>query len=239
MNALLYLPAREILQTPATAGLEFDDLELRTDDGERLHGWWIPARAPTVGQVLLCHGNAGNVGDRVAHAALLCGAGFDVLLFDYRGYGRSSGRPSEHGTYLDARAAVRALPVDPGRVLYLGESLGAAIALELAIHAPPAGLILQSAFTNVRDMARVHYPWIPRALVPDAYPSLDLVARLRAPLLVLHGDRDTVVPLIYGEELFAAAPQPKRIEVLSGAAHNDMVDARWIEAISDWARALY
>jgi len=188
--------------------------------------------------VLFCHGNGGNVGDRAPHASLLAAAGFDVLLFDYRGYGRSRGRPGEDATYADARAARAALlaadGVDPAHVLYLGESLGAAVALELALAHPPAALVLQSPFTSVRDMARVHYPLIPRALVPDAYPSLDRIRHLRAPLLVLHGARDTIVPLIYGEALFEAAPEPKRLEVFPDAGHNDLGGDRWAELITDW-----
>jgi fermentation-respiration switch protein FrsA (DUF1100 family) len=225
MNRLLYFPSREILATPATP---YEDVAIGS-----LHGWWVPATAPTIAQVLLFHGNAGNIGDRVQHVTLLTAAGFDVLTFDYRGYGRSAGRPSEPGTYEDARAALGALP--PGRTLYLGESLGGAIALELAIEHPPDGLILQSTFTSVRHMARLHYPFIPRALVPDAYPSLRLIPRLRTPLLVLHGSRDDIVPLMDGEELYRAAPEPKRIEVFD-AGHNDMVGPRWIEAIADWVR---
>jgi fermentation-respiration switch protein FrsA (DUF1100 family) len=242
LNRLLYLPSRRIVQTPAAAGLRFADVVFRSDDGERLHGWWVPARAPATGHVLLCHGNAGNVGDRLPHLALLSAAGFDVLAFDYRGYGRSSGRPSERGTYSDARAARDALlrqnGVDGARVLYLGESLGGAVALALALDQPPAGLILQSTFTSVRDMARLHYAFIPRALVPDAHPSLRLIRRLRAPLLVVHGARDRIVPLMHGEELFEAAPEPKRIEVFADAAHNDLIEragARWINAIRAWA----
>jgi uncharacterized protein len=199
----------------------------------------VPATAPTLGHVLFCHGNGGNVSDRAPHASLLAAAGFDVLLFDYRGYGRSPGRAAEEATYADARSARAALlasdGVDPARVLYLGESLGAAVALELALAHPPAGLILQSPFTSIRDIARVHYPFIPRALVPQAYPSLDRIPHLRAPLLVLHGARDPVVPLMHGEEIFHAAPEPKRLEVFPTAAHNDLGGDRWAELITDWA----
>jgi hypothetical protein len=194
---------------------------------------------PVIGHVLHCHGNGGNIADRVPHARLLAAAGFDVLLFDYGGYGRSRGRPGERATYADAHAARDALVahdgVDPARVLYLGESLGAAIALNLAVAQPPAGLILQSPFTSVRDIARVHYPFVPRPLVPDAYPSLRLITGLRAPLLILHGARDSVVPLMHGEELFHAAPEPKRIEVWPDAGHNDMLGDRWVQTIADWA----
>jgi pimeloyl-ACP methyl ester carboxylesterase len=241
MNWLLYQPAREIVDTP---DVRFADVTVPTEDGERLHAWWIPASAPAIAHVLFCHGNGGNIGDLIPHVALLSAAGFDVLAFDYRGYGRSSGRSSEHGTYRDARAAREALlrqdGVDPARIVYFGESLGGAVALGLALERPPAGLILQSTFTSVRDIARLHYPLIPRALVPDAYPSLRRICELQAPLLVLHGDDDRLVPLMDGEALFEAAPGPKRIEVFAGVGHNDLLareGARWIRVITAWWQA--
>jgi fermentation-respiration switch protein FrsA (DUF1100 family) len=244
LNSLLYFPTRTVAHTPVAAGLEFRDVALATEDGERLHGWWIMGSRPQAGHALLCHGNAGNVADRVPHAALLAAARLDVLLFDYRGYGRSSGRPSEAGSYRDARAAHRALleqpGVDPSRVLYIGESLGGAIALALALERPPAGLILQSTFTSVRDLARLHYPFVPERLVPDAYPSLARISALPSPLLILHGDRDELVPLSHGERLFDAAPEPKRLHVVARAGHNDLVTrmgARYGTLIADWATA--
>jgi len=204
----------------------------------------VPATAPErLGHVLFCHGNGGNIGDRAPHASLLAERGFDVLLFDYRGYGRSPGRPGEDATYADARAArtmlLAAEDVDPDRIVYLGESLGAAVALELALAHPPAGLVLQSPFTSIRDIARVHYPFIPRSLVPAAYPSLDRIPHLRSPLLVLHGARDPVVPLMHGEELFHAAPEPKRLEVFRGAAHNDLGGERWADLIAGWSMSVF
>jgi pimeloyl-ACP methyl ester carboxylesterase len=209
LNALLYLPSRRIEQTPAYAGLAYRELELGTADGERLHGWWVLRRAPALGHLLLCHGNAGNVGDRVAHAAVLTAVGFDVLLFDYRGYGHSSGRPAEQGTYHDARAALACLlrqaEVDSSRVLYLGESLGAAVALELAIGHPPAGLVLLS---------------------------------LRAPVLILHGEDDAIVPAEHARALFDAAPDPKRLRLVPGIGHNDLIShagTRVAQEIASWA----
>ncbi len=209
LNALLYLPSRRIEQTPADAGLAYRDLEFATADGERLHGWWVLRRAPALGHLLLCHGNAGNVGDRVAHAAVLTAVGFDVLLFDYRGYGHSSGRPAEQGTYHDARAALACLlrqaEVDSSRVLYLGESLGAAVALELAIGHPPAGLVLLS---------------------------------LRAPVLILHGEDDAIVPAEHARALFDAAPDPKRLRLVPGIGHNDLIShagTRVAQEIASWA----
>lgn len=243
LNALLYFPSRTIEHSPADAGLASRDLWFETDDGERLHGWWVKRRAAARGHVLLCHGNAGNVGDRVLHATVLTAVGFDVLLFDYRGYGHSSGTPGEQGTYRDARGALACLlrqpDVDCSRVLYLGESLGAAVAVELALAHPPAGLVLLSAFTSVREMARAHYPLIPTALVPDAYPSLRLIGRLRAPLLVLHGQDDAIVPVEHGRALFDTAKDPKRLRIVPGVGHNDIVSLAGnllAEEIATWAR---
>jgi fermentation-respiration switch protein FrsA (DUF1100 family) len=243
-NALLYFPLRALEQTPRDAGLAFAELEIPTEDGERLHGWWIPCEGGRA-SLLLFHGNAGNISHRLLHARLLVDAGLSVLLFDYRGYGRSTGRADEAGTYRDARAARAALlrqeGVDAKHLLYLGESLGGAVALALALEAPPRGLVLQSAFTSVRDMARLHYPFVPGGLVPDAYPSSRRIGELRAPLLVLHGDRDDIVPLAHGRALYDAAPEPKRLHVFPGLGHNDLVPAAgraYAEAIAAWERSL-
>ena len=243
LNAFLYFPEKAIAETPANRGLSSSELEIETDDGERLHGWWVQAEGRSRGHILHCHGNGGNVGDRVLNAELLCARGFDVLLFDYRGYGRSTGRPSEQGTYLDARAARAALLREPGvddaRLFYLGESLGGAVALELALEFPPAGLILQSPFTSVRDMAREHYRVVPHALVPDAYPSFSLIPGLQAPLLVLHGDADDIVPASHGRALFEAAAEPKQLRILPGLGHDlvPFAGEAWAEAIASFADA--
>ncbi|MEU7767876.1 alpha/beta hydrolase [Nocardia sp. NPDC049190] len=244
LNALTYLPERAVLQTPALLGMDYTELSPRTTDGETLHAWWIPARG-SIGHILFAHGNAGNIGDRLPIFALLTEAGFDVLAFDYRGYGRSTGRPTEHGTYLDARAARQALlarpEVDPSRVLYLGKSLGGGVALELAQEHPPAGLMLMSTFTGIRDAARSVYPFLPAPLVPNAYPSERRIRALRAPVLIMHGDQDELLPLRHAERLYAAAPEPKRLVVFPGAGHNDLIvvgGSAWYELVRDWAGAL-
>ena len=168
-----------------------------------------------------------------------------MLLFDYRGYGASSGAPSEEGTYHDASAALRCLlaqrAVDPARLFYLGESLGGAVALDLALASPPAGLVLLSTFTSMRELAGVHYPFMLAPVVPDAYPSLRRIPALHAPLLVIHGNRDEIVPLAQGQTLFAAAPEPKQMHVLAGVGHNDVVTAagpEFAHTIEAWARDL-
>ncbi|MEV6280856.1 alpha/beta hydrolase [Nocardia sp. NPDC051832] len=244
LNALTYMRDRRILQTPDVLGLAYRDLSIETADGETVNAWWLPARR-SIGHVLFAHGNAGNIGDRIPIYALLTDAGFDVLAFDYRGYGRSTGRPSERGTYLDARAARQALleqpGVDPERVVYLGKSLGGGVMLELASEFPPAGLVLVSTFTGIRDAARSVYPFLPAPFVPNAYPSLRRIRKLNVPVLITHGDRDDLLPLRHAERLYEAAREPKRLEVFAGAGHNDLIfsaGSRWIDLIGAWAKGV-
>ncbi|MEV5837808.1 alpha/beta hydrolase [Nocardia sp. NPDC052112] len=241
LNALTFMPDRQVVQTPSILEMDYTELSIPTDDGETLQGWWLPA-ARSVGHVLFAHGNAGNIGDRVPIYSLLTQIGLDVLTFDYRGYGRSTGRPTEHGTYLDAHAARRVLleqpGVDPDRVLYLGKSLGGGVLLELATEHPPTGLILMSTFTGLRDAARAVYPFLPSPFVPDAYPSLRRIRKLAAPVLIMHGDQDELLPLRHAERLYAAAPEPKRLVVFPGGHHNDLIMSTgvdWLDLIRSWA----
>jgi fermentation-respiration switch protein FrsA (DUF1100 family) len=245
LNSLLYFPSRHVLAEPADVGLRAEDVAFETEDGETLQAWWFRAGEGSLGHVLLCHGNAGNIGDRLLHASLLTEAGLDVFSFDYRGYGRSTGSPEEEGTYRDARAARSALlrqeGVEASRILYLGESLGGGVAVALARESPPRGLVLLSTFTSVRDMGRVHYPIIPTSLVPDAYPSLRRISDLECPLLVMHGTADRIVPVEQGRQLFEAAPEPRRLHLFEGAGHNDLLTLagrEWAETIAEWARGL-
>ncbi|RLD96912.1 MAG: alpha/beta hydrolase, partial [Aquificota bacterium] len=211
--------------TPAQAGLDYQDLWIETPDGARLHGWLVVA-APAAPLLVFCHGNAGNIGDRVANVALLVRAGISVLTFDYRGYGRSSGKPTEEGVYLDGRTvydyAVGSLAYRPRDVVLFGRSLGAAVAAHLASRVEVAGVILESAFTNLKDLAWVHYPFIPgKFLVKRKFNVVEMVKKVKAPLLVIHGDRDSLVPLRMGERVYKQAPGPKEFYVIPGADHND------------------
>ena len=176
--------------------------------------------------VLVCNGNGGDRSMRAALAVALSRLGLAVLLFDYRGYGGNPGSPTEDGLAADARAALDYLAgrpeVDPRRVVYLGESLGAAVALRLATERPPAALVLRSPFASLAEVGRVHYPVLPVSwLLRDRFDSAALAGRLDAPLLVVAGGRDGIVPVGHSRRLFAAAPQPKRLVVLDGADHND------------------
>jgi hypothetical protein len=177
--------------------------------------------------VLVCNGNGGNRSLRAPLAAALARAGLAVLLFDYRGYAANPGHPTEDGLAADARAALAYLAarpeVDPARLVYLGESLGAAVALRLAVERPPAALVLRSPFASLAEVGRLHYPWLPVSLLlADRYDSLGRVGELAAPLLVVAGERDRIVPASHSRRLFDAAPRPKRLVLLPGADHNDL-----------------
>jgi len=222
-ESFVFFPERALAGTPADAGLRYEPAALRTSDGVALGAWWVPAEAPR-GALVFAHGNGGNRSHRLAKLRLLHDLGLSVLAFDYRGYGESQGRPSEEGTYRDMDAAVefvtREKGFPPTGVIYLGESLGGAVAVEAATRRPPAGLVLESTFTSVAAMARRYYPWLPvRLLVTIRYDSLSRIRGVRCPVLVLHSPDDDLVPYEMGRELFAAAPEPKAFAGLVGG-HN-------------------
>jgi fermentation-respiration switch protein FrsA (DUF1100 family) len=241
----IYFPSRAHEATPAGLGLPSEEVRLTAEDGVRLHGWFLPVRGARW-TVLLSHGNAGNISHRLDRTLFLqTRLGASVLLYDYRGYGRSEGSPDEPGTYRDARAAYRYLVerrrVPPERLVLFGESLGSAVSLDLALAHPAAALILEAPFTSVPAMARttIFFPLAP--FVRTRYDNLEKVGRLRMPLLVLQGDHDEVVPFAQGRRLFEAAPGPKRFFAIPGAGHNDTFlvggDAYW-QAIADFLAGL-
>jgi fermentation-respiration switch protein FrsA (DUF1100 family) len=222
-RSLIYYPTRRLEATPADRDLPFEDVRVTAEDGVALHGWYVPGRRQVT--LLWCHGNAGNISHRVDNIGRLHQRlGVGTLIFDYRGYGLSEGTPSEAGTARDARAFRAWLRRrDPGaaaRVVYFGRSLGAAVATALAIEDPPDALILESPFTSVRAMANATLPGA-GYLFRSRYDTLAAIGRVRAPLLVLHGDADEIVPVAHGRAVFEAAGEPKRFVPIPGARHND------------------
>lgn len=224
---LVYFPARGLDLQPGDLGLAHEEAFLAAEDGVRIHAWFLPA-AGARRLILVCHGNAGNVSHRLHRAReMQRRLGASVLLFDYRGYGRSEGSPDEHGTYRDARAAHRYATetkgVPPEDVVLFGESLGAAVAAQLALEKPARALVLESPFTSIPDMARVAYPFLPPVgpFIRTRYETLAKAPRLSLPLLVLHGERDEVVPIAQGRRVFEAAGGPKRFVTIPDAGHND------------------
>ena len=221
----VFFPEREHYAQPADFGLSAQDVWLTTTDGVRLHGWYVPA--PGVANlVLFCHGNAGNISHRLENLALLHQAGMAVFIFDYRGFGQSRGKPSEQGMYLDAEAAWQwargQAAKQGGRVVIFGRSLGGVAAVHLASRQKPAGLVLESTFTNLGAMAKAFFP-VPglEGRLKGRFNSLGRAPRVACPVLMLHGDADEIVPFRLGRELFEALPQPKRFVTLAGAGHND------------------
>jgi len=232
----IYYPTRRIMMTPADAGLEYEDVQFVAEDGVELHGWWIPGEKGA-GAILYCHGNAGNIGDRVPLLSDLHQLGQHLFIFDYRGYGKSRGMPTETGTYRDSRAAyevVRARfnDVDEPPVVAYGRSLGAAVAAQVALDKPVKGLIMESGFPSVPDMAAHLYPFLPiHWLSRFRYDSLSKVRVLMMPKLFAHSREDEIVPYELGQKLYAAAAEPKSfVEVRGG--HNEVA---WALSSAYWA----
>lgn len=223
---LIYFPTQAV-PDPATFLLGIEEVTYPTEDGLSLAAWFLPAAGgESSGTVVVFNGNAGNRAGRVPLAEALAGHGFAVLLVDYRGYGGNPGRPSESGLAADGRAAVAYLrtrpDVDPDRLAYFGESLGAAVALGLARHHPPAALVLRSPFTSLPDIGSTHYPFLPTSLMLwDRYPNLETIGAIDVPTLIVAGSADSVVPLEQSRQLYEAAPGMKRFVLIDGADHND------------------
>jgi uncharacterized protein len=228
----VYQPSRAFDATAQDLGRPAEDVYFETEDGVKLNAWFFPAApgAPRADWVwLLCHGNAGNISHRLRHASVLLDTGAAVLLFDYRGYGRSRGRPTEAGTYLDARAAHAWLcrrGYDPERIMVLGESLGGAVGAELALREPVGGLALVAAFTSVPDLGAELFPWLPvRRLGTIGYRTEEKLAEVRVPVMVIHGPGDSLVPFRHAERNYAAVRGPKQLWTIPGD-HNDFL---WVD----------
>lgn len=230
-------PSHPVQATPADVGLAYEPLKLHTADGETLDAWFIPA--PDARRTLLyVHGNGGNIGHRFDPIGVFHRLGLNVLIFDYRGYGASTGSPDEAGTYADALAAwtylVQRRHIPPDEIVLFGESLGGAVAAWLAERHAPAALIIYASFTSVQDMAQQLYPLLPaRLLVRYRYDTRDSLARLACPVLIMHSPDDEIIPFSHGQALFRAAHGPKRFLELRGG-HNDAL----LVSREDYARGV-
>lgn len=240
-DSFLFFPDPILVTTPAAAGLTYTEVTFPAADGTLLHGWYLPG-APDQPVVLYCHGNAGNISHRIEPLAQLHRLGLNVFIFDYRGYGQSSGRASETGTYQDARGALawlREQGWDAGRSIYFGRSLGAAVALQLALEVPPAGLIMETPFTSIAEMGRHHYPLLYRALgwlVNLDYANNRKIPALKTRLLITQGSADWIVPPAMAQRLYQLAPDPKQLVLIPGVGHNDNFfhNARYRQAWQDF-----
>ena len=245
-HSQVYHPDRVMTTTGAELGRPFDDVRFSADDGVELNGWFFPGNtnSPRARLALLvCHGNAGNISDRLDTCAALLATGVNVFLFDYRGYGRSKGRPSEAGTYRDAQAAYQWLRLRgfaSTNIIAFGESLGGGPATELAVREPVAGLVLQSTFTSIPDIAVELFPWLPaRRLASIHYNTRSKLPRLRVPVLVMHSRKDEIIPFHHGEQNFAAANQPKLFWELPSGHNDPLADRkRFIDGLEQFLRLI-
>jgi pimeloyl-ACP methyl ester carboxylesterase len=225
---LIYYPAAEVDVTPKALGLPLEEVSIEVEPGVRLHGWFIKAaKEPSVATVLFSHGNAGNIADRLDRVLRLREMGADFLLYDYRGYGRSTGSPDEEGTYRDGRAAydylVGTRQIDPARLVLMGESLGCAISIQLAVERRAAGLVIEAPFASIAHMANAIYPFLPLgSFIRTRYENVKKMPQLKLPLFVVQGTRDEVIPVAQGRMVFDAAPEPKQYLAIEGAHHNDV-----------------
>ena len=235
-NSLIYFPTAYPDGYWNPPGLKFEDAWFESPDGTKLHGWYVPHPSPRA-VLLFAHGNAGNLSHRFELLDVLSSElGVSVMIFDYRGYGRSVGKPTEEGILADARAArawlAKRVGVEESDIVLMGESLGGAVMVDLAAKDGARGLILENTFTSMPHVAAHHYPWIPvKWLMRTQLNSAAKIGTFHGPLLQIHGDADTIVPFDIGKQLFEAANQPKELVVISGGDHNDSRTQENFEAV--------
>lgn len=231
-NQFIFYPDKDVYSTPDDWGIEYDDVTFNTEDGLKLNGWFIPGKteiltANNLHTLLWFHGNAGNISHRLENIKMLYDrVPLNIFIFDYRQYGKSEGKVSEQGTYTDANAALEYLlsrrDVDHEKIVFFGRSLGSAVAVDLAIKEKCCGLILETPFTSMKELARTLFPYIPVGYILQAkYDCITKIRDVKVPVLILHGDRDELVPIEQGKTLYEAANEPKEFYTIPGATHND------------------
>lgn len=228
----VYYPHKNLDLTPAIVGLEYEDVYITTRDGTRLHGWFLP-RSNARGTLLFLHGNAGNISHRTESLRLFHDLGLAVFIIDYRGYGRSEGKPGENGTYLDAEAAWKYLTgeksVPAGKIIVFGRSLGGAVAAWLSTQYTPAALILESTFSSSVDMGKHIYPFLPMKFITRIkYPTINRMQDIHCPVLVIHSSEDDIVPYEQGRKIFMAANEPREFLAIHGDHNQGFMDSNSI-----------
>lgn len=224
-NSIIFYPDKALDDRPSNWDLCYKDIQFLTPDGQKLHGWFFPVsgKSPVL---LFCHGNAGNISHRIENIKFLVKRDISVFIFDYRGYGQSSGRPSEKGIYIDGIAAYDYLTeiekISPDRIVIFGRSIGGAVAIEVALQRKVRCLIIESTFTSTKDMAKTIFPFfIFSPFLPHHYNNILKIAGVTIPKLIIHGEDDNIVPFSMGNKLFAQATEPKLFLPIHGAGHND------------------
>lgn len=223
-RGMIFSPTREVTETPAYIRLKFEEIVLKTKDNIGISAWYIPAQEERA-VVLFCHGNAGNNSHRLDSIRLFHDLNLSILIFDYRGYGKSEGSPEEEGTYLDAEAAldylVNSRHVHPEKIVVFGRSLGGAVAAEIALRHKVGALIIESGFTSVPAIGREYYPFLPVKLLSRySYATIDKVNKINAPKLFIHSPNDEIIPFQHGKSLYEKASPPKEFLEISGDHNN-------------------
>ena len=216
----IFFPGKGIGETPGAIGLDYEDVYLVTDDDIKIHGWYVHNQDAKA-TLLFFHGNAGNVSHRLDSISIFHDIGLSVFIIDYRGYGKSDGRPSEHGTYRDAMAAWEYLvderQVRPDEIIVFGRSLGGAVAASLAAQVTPAAVILESTFTSVTELGKYYYPFLPVSWISRIhYPVDKYITSFNCPVLIIHSHQDKLIPVRFGQRLFELAREPKMFLSISG-----------------------
>lgn len=222
-SRFIYFPDKEICAVPKDIGLEYEEVTLNTQDGLKINAWFIPASNPR-GTILFCHGNAGNISHRLETIQILNSLNLNILIFDYRGYGKSEGHPTERGTYLDAESAYKFLldekKIPENKIIIMGRSLGAPTAAYLITNHKPQACILESSFTSLPDFAAEKYPVYPvRLMARFGYKTIEYVRQIKCPVLIVHSPEDEIIPYSHGKKLFDAANEPKEFLEIHGS-HN-------------------
>ncbi|MCB9772454.1 MAG: alpha/beta hydrolase [Candidatus Omnitrophica bacterium] len=222
----LFIPSRKITMTPKEVGLDFEDIYFLTQDHVQINGWLVKAKVDSdkVSTILFCHGNAGNIGDRVEKIQNFRDLGLNVFIFDYRGYGKSQGRPTEKGMYLDVAAALDYLQsrqdIAAERIIVYGASMGGVAAIDIVSKRPVLALIADSTFTSSADMAKTIIPFVPAFILGTKLDNATKIKGIIVPKLFIHSPSDETVPFRLGQKLFKLAPEPKEFLVISGN-HNE------------------
>lgn len=238
----IFFPTKEIEYLPKELGLNFEDVFFKTGDNTEINGWFVTSASAKY-TVIFCHGNAGNISHRIEKLKFFHGLSLNVFIFDYRGYGRSKGRPSEKGMYLDVKGAYDYLlskGVLPLQIIGYGESLGNAAAIDLAYKNTLKALIIDSAFTSARDMAKLIYPFLPPGIISSRLNSIEKIKSISAPKLIIHSINDEIVPYKFGQKLFAAAAEPKEFLQIHGGHNSCFFESENIlrEKIADFINKL-
>jgi len=224
-NRLIFYPDRGLDDSPSNWNLLYRDILLKTKDGEKLHCWFFPLTGERP-VLLFYHGNAGNISHRIENVEHFVNRGVSVFLLSYRGYGKSTGRPSEKGIYVDGLAAYDYLTktegIPPARIALFGRSLGGAVAIEVAMQRAVRCIVVESTFTSLKDMSKTIFPWaLFSPFIPNHYDNGTKIATLSVPKLIVHGKNDEIVPFWIGEKLFTLAKDEKKFLAIEGAGHND------------------